>query len=211
MKGSFNFEFGEGDLRRFVEDIGRRWTLNTIHDVLKHLRDPHLSQLIKEALRTGIAAGRSVGRRGRPREPVAEYEEVFDVGTQAPWGPPPPWGPGVPPPYQSPFGGAPAPPPFVGSPYYPQPGAPPPFHGAPSPFSGHGGIAEEILRGPGGEGPSELSHCVPVEASQYQEEGWLCHECRFVNVAQRSVCRHCKHERCDDIVAPEGAKGTAPS
>lgn len=199
-RASINVEVEDGDLRKFIEDIARRWTLNTIHDLLKHIRDPHLSSLIKEALRTGLAAGRTVGRRRRPQ---AEYEEAVDSsfvegappGPHSPyWGPPPPWGPGAPPygpPYQRPFPGA------------PPPGAPPmrPSPGAP-------GFVDEVLDRmapdvpPGA--PHELRHCMPVAANQYQEEGWLCHQCGFVNGSHRSVCRHCKHERCDDIVASEG-------
>jgi hypothetical protein len=211
MKGSFNFEFGEGDIRKFIEDLGRRWTLNTIHDVLKHINDPGLSQLFREILRNGVAAGRAAGRRSRVgRPPPAEYEEVFsgerDMASP-PWGPPPPWGPGPPPPYQQPFVGGAGPVPYTPPHMHPgmhpphaQPGVPP------------NGIAEEILKESRRAGPHEAKRCIPVEANRYQDDGWLCHECGVFNGVQRSVCRHCQHERCDDIVAPGGApQGGMPS
>lgn len=201
MKGSFNFEFGEGDIRKFIEDLGRRWTLNTIHDVLKHIRDPHLVALLKDALRNGFAAGRTVGRR----PPTSEYEEVF-VGEQR-VASPPPWGPEPPPPYQQPFVGGPIPySPGPMPPRYPAgPGVPPPFQGPGAPPSfDPDGIADEILNR-GAKAPDDLKRCVPIEANQYQDEGWHCHACGFVNGVQRSVCRHCQHERCDDIVTPDGS------
>ena len=62
-RASINLEFEDGELRKFVEDGLRRWTLNTIHDLLKHLRDPYLSQFIREALSRGMDIGTRVGRR----------------------------------------------------------------------------------------------------------------------------------------------------
>ncbi len=64
-RASINLEFEDGELRKFVEDGLRRWTLNTIHDVLKHIRDPNAAQLITQLFQTAIAAGASAGAKGR--------------------------------------------------------------------------------------------------------------------------------------------------
>ena len=92
-RASINLEFEDGELRKFVEDGLRRWTLNTIHDLLKHLRDPHLLQLIKEVLSRSADIGSEVGRRRS-----SQYEEDsghdFERGGPSPQQRPPP-GPGI--------------------------------------------------------------------------------------------------------------------
>lgn len=50
--------------------------------------------------------------------------------------------------------------------------------------------------------PPSLEKCSRVEGHQYMEEGWVCHCCSTYNVALRSACRTCGHERCDVIVPP---------
>ncbi len=75
-RASINVEFEDGELRKFGEDMLRRWTLNTIHDLLKHLRDPHLLQLIREALSRGVDIGTRVGSRRGP----SPYEEDMRGG-----------------------------------------------------------------------------------------------------------------------------------
>ncbi|KKK66619.1 hypothetical protein LCGC14_2962280 [marine sediment metagenome] len=169
-RASINLEFEDGELRKFVEDGLRRWTLNTIHDVLKHIRDPNAASLIMQLFQTAIAAGSQVGKRGRP----SQYEE--DSGFER--------------------------------------GGPPPHQQGRSPSPGPG-IAEEILRGPpGASGRAE--RCMPVEANLYQERGWGCHKCSIYNGEQRSACRQCGHERCDDVVfgadddGRPGSGGAAP-
>ncbi len=165
-RASINLEFEDGELRKFVEDGLRRWTLNTIHDLLKHLRDPYLSQLIQQALHMGMAAGTRVGRRRPP-----QYEEGS-------------------PPHQRPDGDG-----WVQG-RSPSPGP---------------GMVEEILRGPPGAA-GRAKRCMPVEANLYQEEGWGCHECSTYNGVQRSVCRQCGHERCDDgAPSSSSTEGNVPS
>lgn len=75
-RASINLEFKNDELRKFVEDAARRWTLNTIHDLLKHLRDPEMVQLIREALSRGMAIGTRVGSRKGP----SPYEEDMRGG-----------------------------------------------------------------------------------------------------------------------------------
>lgn len=170
-RASINVEFEDGDLRKFAEDMLRRWTLNTIHDLLKHIRDPHLSHLIKQAIQMGMSAGYDF-KRGPDRRP---HQRPAD----APPGPPP-WGPGE-------------------------------VHDM--------GMVGEILRretsGAGRMPPQEgkLTRCMPIEANPYQEEGWMCHGCSTYNGVQRSVCRQCDHERCDDVVpsTPSPGGGSVPS
>ena len=212
-RASINVEVEDGDLRKFLEDVARRWTLNTIHDVLKHLHDPTLSQLFKDILRQTVSAGRAVGRRERRRQRTrpATYEEAIDESYESGRPYQYPWPPG-PPPSPQPFMGVPPPgyPPPPGA--YPPagpppPGAYPPGAHPPPPL----GFVEQILNGNGAPSPhpphrgapTGLRQCVPVEGNPYQEEGWLCHECGFVNGAHRAECRHCRHERCDDVVAPK--------
>ena len=162
-RASINLEFEDGELRKFVEDAGRRWTLNTIHDLLKHLRDPNVAPLIMQFFQTAVAAGSEVGRRRS-----SQYEEDSGHGFEREG----------PPPQQRPFPGT--------------------------------GMAEEILRGsPGAQrGPKR---CMPVEANRYQEEGWRCCECSTYNGEQRSACRQCKHECCDDVVSPPPGDPGVPS
>ncbi len=155
-RASINLEFTDDDLRKFIEDGLRRWTLNTIHDLLKHIRDPHLSDLIKQAIHMGMSAGVRVGRQHEGEAPP--HQRPFDVGEI-----------------------------FTGD-----------RHGSP----------HDVRRGPPyGVPPGELKRCMPVEANPYQEEGWMCHECSTYNGMQRSVCRQCDHERCDDVVPPPPSPG----
>ncbi len=185
MKGSINLEFEDGELRKFVEDAGRRWTLNTIHDLLKHLRDPRVAQLITQLFHTAIEAGASIGRQ--PPSP--------DVGRG-----PPPYAP-------------PSPDIGRGPPPYAPPSPPRPTGGAPSHVAGmpFGDMMEQFLRRPqeGTPSPREggLKYCMPIEANPYQEKGWMCHECSIYNGAQRSVCRECEHERCDEAKRPPDDDG----
>ncbi len=168
-RASINLEFEDGELRKFVEDGLRRWTLNTIHDLLKHLRDPNFSNLIMQAVQMGVSAGVGM-RRGPP-----QYEH--DSGSER----------GGAPPHQRPDGDG--------------------WVQGRSPFQGPG-MVEEILRGsPGGPREGELKRCMPVEANTYQEEGWGCHKCSTYNSVQRSVCRQCKHERCDVVQPPPDDQG----
>lgn len=172
-RASINLEFKDDDLRKFAEDALRRWTLNTIHDLLKHLRDPHLSQLVQQVFHMGVdaAARTSQRRRAHPQyeDDIASEHEVREVR------------PG---PHRRPF------------------------------FD----VEEFFSKGPWPSPPrppdtQEMKRCVHVEANLYQEEGWICHACSIYNGMQRSVCRQCAHERCDDVVpvAPSSGGDNVPS
>lgn len=77
-RASINIEFEDGELRKFIEDGLRRWTLNTIHDVIKHIRDPNVASLIMQLFQTGIAAGASAGAKGRGSEQGPTYHQRPD-------------------------------------------------------------------------------------------------------------------------------------
>ena len=193
MKGSINLDFKDEDLRKFVGDIARRWTLNTIQDVIKHVRDPSVAQLLTQLFQTAVATGASIGGKGRGfrasqyQRPDAEQGPWPSPGAQYP----PPPSPGAPSPYAHP-------------PYAHRPGAPY------APPSGIDMMEEFFKQQHKGDPPSpqaELERCVPVEANLYQEAGWTCHECGIYNGAHRSACRQCEHERCDAAPPPDADTG----
>lgn len=183
MKGSVNLEFRDEDLRRFAEDVMRRGALHVIGELFKQvINDPRLSHLAREAFRGGVEIGRE-GRGGPSTDPsdfpmppgMRRRRQVpFQYPNDVPFGGPPPPRPHGPPPY--PYAWMPG----VGVPPPPRPAAP-----------------QEV---PPPSAPHKPERCMHVEANSYQEEGWICHECQIYNGMQRSECRQCHHERCDDIV-----------
>ena len=88
MKGSINLDFKDEDLRKFVADAARRWTLNTIQDVIRHvLNDPSVSQVFMEGVRTVIAGYRSASSGSYTQNDVRQRRASqhqrgagFDVG-----------------------------------------------------------------------------------------------------------------------------------
>lgn len=60
MRVAVNLEFTDDELRKFAEDVGRRWTLGFIHESLRHINelklDPSLSKSLQQACAMGLAA-----------------------------------------------------------------------------------------------------------------------------------------------------------
>lgn len=133
MHISLNLEFTDEEAKKYVEDIGRRWTLNFIHDVMSHIGgiklDPALSSLLAQVAR-GAADAFGVSPVEQPRSRA----------------------------YAS----------------------------------------------------TEEGRCSRMEASQFSEEGWLCHLCSHFNAGHRAVCRNCTHLRCDSNHGDVSRDTTSP-
>ena len=46
---------------------------------------------------------------------------------------------------------------------------------------------------------SPLNKCAHTEQTRTHDEFWLCCQCGTDNIPFRPTCRHCGHERCDDV------------
>jgi len=143
VKVSLNVEFTDDELRKYAEDIGRRWTVG----------------FFREAFKTGQRLKINPNALSEIGLAIASALNASGVKTDS-----------VPRPDPGPTADEPIP-------YVPM---------------------------------TRRERCERLEASQFIEEGWVCHLCDTYNGAQRSVCRHCDHERCD-IVVPSPPHQDDPS
>jgi len=56
MRFSIQVELTDDEVLKYAEDVGRRWTLNAIHDTLRHLRgiDPNLFRIAGEIFAAAV-------------------------------------------------------------------------------------------------------------------------------------------------------------
>lgn len=176
MRTAINVEFTDEELRRHVEDIGRRLILDAVHEVVHHINAIDNPALVEGALRA-IQMGMSVAMHERATRRHEQRHAPFRPGYMPGPEPPRPGNPGYPPDPFAPFA-------------------------RPNPEQQRSGPFQGPRRAKAKEAPGEpMKSCFPIEANQYNEEGWCCHECGVYNGTQRRVCRNCNHERCD--VEPE--------
>jgi hypothetical protein len=96
MQVAINVEFTDEELRKYAEDVGRRW----VHVLLSHLKDPDLSRFAQQAFAMGmnIAAAQEHKKRGAAPSPPpfgfhqAPFPFDFDFPGSVPRYPPPPSG-----------------------------------------------------------------------------------------------------------------------
>jgi hypothetical protein len=72
MKFSVNVEFTDDELLKHAEDIGRRMTLNLVHQIMGHVRGFKIDPGVVDAVSQAIAAGMGV----KVPEPEPEPEPV---------------------------------------------------------------------------------------------------------------------------------------
>jgi len=70
MRVSVNVEFTEDELRKYAEDVGRRWVVNAIHEVITHLPalklDPSIALVLGQQFVSAFGQ-KSSSQRPRPQ------------------------------------------------------------------------------------------------------------------------------------------------
>jgi hypothetical protein len=92
MRVTVNIDFTGEELRTYAEDIGRRWVLTLIHEVMTHLGalklDPSFLSVFQQAVSMGMDAAMKSSRVAAPPRSHVQHAQTGPI-PRGPWRTPP--------------------------------------------------------------------------------------------------------------------------